>query len=129
VSICGISGMMIESKPSVKFKPINKSIKVDLETHEKIKFLAKTLNLKQSMFINELIDQIFNIGCTYESANISYYPSIQSSYVMCQITGKNRLISGKNRDLDDEIAKLIDTASIAKSRQTAKKSKTLVIAQ
>lgn len=116
---------MIESKPSVKSKLNNKTIKVDVATKEKIAFLAKALNQKQSNFLTELIENLFAVGCSYpESANLSYMPCITSSYVYLQWAGKNRnLIFGKNQDLEKEIQeKLLNR----KSPETAKSKKTKV---
>lgn len=103
-----------------------KTIKVDVETKQKIAFLAKALNQKQSMFLNELIDNLFTIGSSYPNANISYMPCITSSYLYIQWSGKNRnLIFGKNKDLNSEIEKLVAKSPKARPRQTAKKSKVM----
>jgi hypothetical protein len=93
----------------IKMNQNQKNIKVDVETHQKIKYLARTLNVKQNNFIKELIEQIFAVACTYETANVVYYPCISASYVTVQFSGKNRLISGSNKSMDeDELEALIE---------------------
>lgn len=75
-------------------KKERKDIKIDLETHEKIKYLSDASNMPISKFLKELIDQIFQVGASFEKANISYVHSILRSSVELRFDGKSRLKIG-----------------------------------
>jgi hypothetical protein len=103
--------LSVKNKLSVKLN--QKSIKVDAATYQKIKFCATILNQKQSNFLSELIDNVFSIANQYyPKANVWYYPSLSSSQLTIQWSGKSNLIVGKNPDsFDDEIAQLVERTS------------------
>jgi hypothetical protein len=76
---------------------MQKTIKYDVITQQKIKYLAEVLNKSQTTFLSELIDELFSVLGTFGSANVSYFPSVSSSYVMIQFSGRNCLINGKGQ--------------------------------
>ncbi len=104
---------MSDKDISIKNKPSQKSVKVDSATYQKIKFCASILNQKNSNFLSELMDNVFYIANQYyPKANVWYYPSLSSSQLTIQFSGKSNLIVGKNPEsFDDEIAQLVERTS------------------
>ena len=109
--------MSVKSKLNLKYKSNQKSVKMDTETQQKLKIIVKALNQKQSRFLKRLIDEIFNVCGTYETANVSYYPSITGSYVMVQFTGRNRLIIASNKEFDTSVLEVKIPTKLAKKRK------------
>jgi hypothetical protein len=97
-----VINMGVESKVNLKSKSKQKSVKVDVETYEKIKYISKTLGSKQARFLKELIDEVFSVCGTFSTANVSYMPCISSSYLYVQFSGRNRLICSKGNFSDSE---------------------------
>jgi hypothetical protein len=91
------------------------TIKVRSETGDQIRFLHYKSGLSTTQLLAEIIDSVFQIGCTFSSINFEYEYDITNSQVTISLKGKNNLKSGSfeipsttsNKKVDKMIAKRV----------------------
>ncbi len=70
------------------------TLQIPRPTKEQIEFLAKTLGKSQTQFLKELIYQMYVLGVSYKTANVSYDSRITTGELTVTFSGNSRLIHG-----------------------------------
>lgn len=76
------------------------TVRVDLQTQSKIRYLAKITGLKQTELFRELFKQLFEVYGVFERANISYW--VYGDGVRVEFSGKSRIVSGSFKSPNSE---------------------------
>jgi hypothetical protein len=101
-----------------------KNIAIHESTHEQARFLSKMQNKSIAAILEELIDRVFQIACTYDKQglNIDFETCVTDSTLLISVTGRNRLLSGEIKLPPSEEDKIVKTV-IIKHQIDAKKVK------
>ncbi len=70
------------------------SLRIHPETHDKAKFLAKKSGKSIANTVEEIIDAVFTVSCTFSQLNLDYDFCITDSKVTITCSGRNNLKSG-----------------------------------
>lgn len=69
-----------------------KSIKFDVVTYERLKYIASMLDMSLSRFLRQLASQLFDVANEFETGNV-FYDSYGNT-LRVEFTGKSKLITG-----------------------------------
>ena len=70
-----------------------KNVVIHESTHEKARFLSKVQNKPISSTVEELINAVFQVACTYKQLNLAFETCITDSTILITCSGANRLIA------------------------------------
>ncbi len=71
------------------------NVTIHKTAYDKARFLAKVQNKPISAVLEELLNAVFTVGCSYrKGANLSFEYDITNSTVLIKVNGSNRLVSG-----------------------------------
>ena len=100
-------------------------LRVTEETAQQAKFLAEKSGKNISKTVGEIIDAVFNVGCTFQSLNFSYDYCITESRVTITCEGSNNLVCGEYKHPDakkeSKVAPLIVLVNPRKQKLRLKK--------
>jgi hypothetical protein len=92
-----------------------RNIAIHKTAHSQARFLADIQDRSIASVIEELIDRVFQIACTYEKEglNIDYETCVSDSTLLISVSGRNKLTSGSftvspnttEKTVDKQIAK------------------------
>lgn len=73
-----------------------KNVAIHKTAHQQARFLAKLQGRSMASVLEELIDRVFDIACTYEKEglNIDFETCISDSTLLITVSGRNKLKSG-----------------------------------
>ncbi len=72
-----------------------KTIQVETELKDKIRFLSNITGQSQNEFLNSVISPLIEIGICYKNAQIESYPMLSKGSVHFQFYGASHLYIGK----------------------------------
>ncbi len=73
-----------------------KNVGISETSHQEARFLSNITDRAIGSLIEEYIDYLFNIGCTFSKANLEY--SVDGNKVTIEVTGRNNLVVGERKE-------------------------------
>jgi len=73
-------------------RKITSTVRLDLETRDKLRYLSKIMGKKQITFLKELVDEIFESVVSFETLNITYSRHWES--LKLDFRGRSRMVRG-----------------------------------
>jgi hypothetical protein len=73
-----------------------KNVAIHKSAHEQARFLAKLQDRSIASVIEQLLDRVFDLACSYEKEglNIDYETCVSDSTLLITVSGRSRLKSG-----------------------------------
>lgn len=72
-----------------------KNVTIRESTLDMLRFLSEVTDRSMCSLLDELVEYIFNIACTFESANFEY--EVDGDSVKVVLTGRNNLVCGEQK--------------------------------
>ncbi len=68
------------------------NVTIHKTAYDKARFLAKVQNKPISAVLEELLNAVYGVACTYKELNLSFETCVTDSTVLVSCKGKNRMV-------------------------------------